>query len=231
MFGIMIALPMETRRIVAHRMRVGDTYPLSEKAILIVTGMGEAALPVIKHHAESGQFSTLISLGTAVGLSPLLSSGMVCIPDEVMFDAQTIRCHQGLQADFVSALKEDCWIVQKRLIHTDRILTSLEEKENLYQRTHALVADMESFLIGQEAFRHQLNFLAIRVVVDCMHLHMPQSLLDCCMPNVSVPQLLWTLGKQPHLFNTLIKFTKHFNRARKTIGNVAQLKLLQSNPQ
>ena len=229
MFGIMIALPREARHIVPHRIRIGDMYRLSDKAMLVVIGMGESARSTIRHHAESGQFSTLISLGSAVGLSPLLTPGMVCIPDEVVCDAQTIRCHQGLQSDFKAALGNDCLIVQKRLIHTSHVLTNLEEKESLYLKSRAVVADMESFLIGQEAFRHQLNFLAIRVVVDSLHLHIPQSLLDCCLPNVSLWKLLWIISRQPKLLLNLLTLSKHFNQAQKTFNTVTQVKLLQSN--
>ncbi len=228
MFGILVALPLEARRIVPHHMHIGESYPLSDNAMLIVTDMGASALPLIKRHAESGQFATLISLGTAVGLSPQLTTGTLCIPDEVVWDGQTIRCHQGLQTAFVSGLKKDHNIVQKRLAHTAHVLTSLEEKEQLYHKTRAGVADMESFLIGQEALRCQINFLAIRVILDSMDLHMPQSLLKCCLPTVSLPKLIGTLFRQPTLLFTLLAFAKHFSQAQKTIQRVTQLGLLQS---
>lgn len=229
MFGIMIALPKEARHIVPHRMRIGDTYHLSDKAMLVVIGMGESSRSTIRHHAKSGRFSTLISLGSAVGLSPLLRPGTVCIPDEVVCQAQTIPCHQGLQADFRAALGHDCLIVQKRLTHTSHVLTKLEEKESLYLNSKAVVADMESFLIGQEALRHELNFLAIRVVVDSLHLHIPQSLLDCCLPNVSLPKLLWIITRQPKLLLNLLTLSKHFKQAQKTFNTVTQVKFLHSN--
>lgn len=229
MFGIMMALPLEAQRIVPHRMRVGDTHPLSDNAVLIVTGIGESSLPIIRRHAESGQFSTLISMGTGVGLSPLLTPGTICIPDEVAFEAQTIRCHHGLQTEFIDALKTDCRVVQKRLIHTSHVITTLQEKEDLYQKTQAVIADMESFIIGQEAFRYQLNFLSIRVVVDSIHLHMPPALLECCLPSISFSNLMKTVCKQPHLLPTLLAFSKYFKQAQHTLKRVTEVELLQTS--
>lgn len=228
MFGILVALPEETRRIVSRRMRVGDRYSLSDDAMLIVTGMGASALPMIQYYAESGQFTTLLSLGTAVGLSPTLNAGTLCIPDEIIFDTQTIRSHQGLQTQFIAALKNDHNIVQQRLAHSSHVLTSLEEKEQLYHQTQANIADMESFLIAQEAARHQLNFLAIRVILDNMHLHMPQTLLRSCLPKVSLPQLIGNVLRQPKLLLTLWAFAKYFRQAQKTLHCVTQVPLLHS---
>lgn len=228
MFGILVALPEETRRIVSRRMQVGDQYPLSNDAMLIVTGMGASALPLIQMCAKSGQFTTLLSLGTAVGLSPTLNAGTLCIPDEIVFDAKAIRSHQGLQAQFIAALKNDHNIVRQRLAHSSHVLTSLEEKEYLYSQTRANVADMESFLIAQEAARYKINFLAIRVILDNMHLHMPQALLSHCLPKVSLPQLIGVILRQPKLLLTLRAFAKYFKQAQKTLHCVTQVPLLHS---
>lgn len=227
MFAIMVALPEEARGIVARQMRVGDTYRLSDKAELIVTGMGESAGPIIERTAKLGVFSTLVSLGTAVGLAPTLTPGTVCIPDEVVFHKQIVRCHQTLQQDFVEALKADHVINQRRLTHTSTVLTCLEEKQALYQKSSAVVADMESFLIGQEAMRYQLHFLAIRVIVDSLNVHIPQPILQCCVPSLLLPKLLWRICRQPQLLAPLLILAKHFQEAKKTLNGVAQVKILK----
>ena len=226
MFGIMVALPAEARGIVARRLRVGDTYRLSDKAMLIVTGMGASAIPIIRRTAELGVFSTLSSLGTAVGLSPTLTAGTICIPDEVVFGEQTVRCHPALQYDFVDALKAQHGIDQRCLTHTPTVLTCLQEKQALHQKSAAVVADMESFLIGQEAMRYQLQFLAIRVIVDSLHVHIPQPILQCCVPSLALSQLLWTICRQPRLLAPLLTLAKHFQQAKKVLNCVAQVDIL-----
>lgn len=228
MLGILVALPEETRRMVSQRMRIGDQYPLSEQVVLIVTGMGTSAVPVIQASAASGQFTTLLSLGTGVGLSPTIGTGTLCIPDDIVCDGQTIRCHQGLQAQFIAELKQDYTIVQQRLAHTSHVLTNLREKATLFQQTGANSADMESFLIGQAAARYQLNFLAIRVILDNMHLHMPQALLKHCFPTVSTLRLIGAVLRQPILLQTLWAFAKHFKQAQKTLHSVSQIPWLHT---
>ncbi|MCX7089972.1 MAG: hypothetical protein NTU48_00735 [Legionellales bacterium] len=227
MFAILVALPEEARGIVARRMRVGDTHRLSDKAELIVTGMGESAGPIIRRTAALGVFSTLISLGTAVGLDPTLTPGMVCIPDEVVFNEQSVRCHQTLQHDFIEALKANHVINRRRLTHTSTVLTCLQEKQALHQKSSAVVADMESFLIGQEAIRYQLQFLAVRVIVDSLHVHIPQSILQCCVPSILLPQLLWRICRQPKLLASLVILAKNFQKAKKNLSAVTQVKILK----
>lgn len=221
MFGIMVALPLEARGIVTHRMQIGDTYRLSDQALLVITGMGEAARPVIQHIAAQGQCSALISLGTAVGLSPRLAAGTICIPDEVVSDQETICCHAGLQRAFIDNLNMTHLFTQQRLIHTQTILTEFQEKQSLHQRSGAVVADMESFLIGQEAQNYQLDFLVIRVIVDSLKVGLPQPILKTCVPNIVLHQLLWVLCKRPHLLLPLLRLAKHFYQSQKIISCIA----------
>lgn len=227
MFGIMVALPVEARGIVAQRMQIGETYRLSDKALLVVTGMGEAARPVIQHIAAQGQCSALISLGTAVGISPRLAAGTICIPNEVVDDKQTICCHASLQQAFINHLKMTHLVNTRRLIHTQTILTEFQEKQSLHQRSGAVVADMESFVIGQEAQRHHLGFLAIRVIVDSLQVSIPQPILKTCVPNIVLHHLLWTLCKKPNLLLPLLTLAKHFYQAQKILSRVAKVDLLR----
>ena len=228
MFGFLVALPSEARRIVPYRMQVGNVYQITDNAMLIVTGMGEAAVPLIEQHAQSGQFTTLISMGTAVGLAPTFKSGTLCIPDEVVSGNQRIFCNPDLKNRFVAELKKNYPIAEQRLAHASHVLTSREQKKCLHLKTLAGAADMESFLIGREAQRYQLNFLVIRVVLDSMDLHMPESILNCCLPSLSLAKLIVTLFQKPKLIVTLMAFAKQYSQAQKMLHQVTQVEFLHS---
>ena len=225
MFGIMVALPAEASGIVTQRLRVGDTYRLTDHATLIVTGMGASALPVIRRTIAKGNFSTLVSLGTAVGLTAKMTAGTLCIPDEVVCADQILYCQSSLQQAFIKTLSTEHRIEQQRLTHTPVVLSDLQEKQALHQQTAAVVADMESFLIGQEAMRQDLQFLAIRVVVDSLDLHLPPAILPACVPSLVVTKLVWALCRQPKLLEPLLTLAHHFHQAKKTLRRVAKLEL------
>lgn len=225
MFGIIIAMPTEARCFSSSFREIGKIYKLSDKTLVIVSGMGKQAIEAVETLLQHGATS-LISCGSAAGLSPHLKSGTLCIPQKIInAQGETCYCDPGMQEQVLKNLDNKITVSQGNLAHAINILKTQTEKKDLYQISGAEVADMESFYIGQEAQRHQIPFIALRVIIDTFDFDMPERLTQCISieGRVSIRKILINLCKQPRLLLSLLLLGNNFHKTRKALKNISQI--------
>lgn len=225
MHGILIAMPAEARCFSSSFRSIGTIYPWGQKTLVAVSGMGELASQAAQNLIQQ-EVECLISCGTAAGLAPHIQPGTLCIPQKILSEHQEIyHCDSVLRRQIIKSLNGNITIEEGDLLHTPNILQTSNEKEALYQCSAAAASDMESFFIAQEAQKHQIPFLALRVVIDDAHFTMPRQLIQSISANgeVALKATLLSLCKHPSLLSPLITLAINFNKSRKVLKRISQM--------
>ncbi|CEG58981.1 phosphorylase family protein [Legionella fallonii] len=230
MFGILIAMPTEARCFSSSFCSIGEVYTFTPKALVAVSGMGELASQAAQTLIKKG-VTCLISCGTAVGLAPSIKPGTLCVPQKILNHSKEVYyCDNDWRQQLLTGSSNKISLDEGNLIHTPNILTTSNEKQTLHDSSGAIAADMESLFIAQEAKRHQIPFVALRVVIDDAHFTMPKQLTEAVSSNgeVAIRKILLSLGKQPKLIYPLTTLAINFNKTRKVLKTISQMKMFVS---
>lgn len=138
--------------------------------LLLKTGMGEENTAKALRLLETPARQALPGLACVVGfcgaLQPGMSSGdLVCdlqgLDAELPLAAREIAARLGLAVHF------------GRIAHSTRVLATPAEKEERGRAERASAVDMETAAVRGWAQRQGLDCLAVRVVLDALHDHLP----------------------------------------------------------
>lgn len=184
--------------------------------MLRVTGMG--AKRMVDHmldHLSEHAYDWLICAGFAGALNPKLATGDVLMPGLLRDDGQ-----QRVQVPDGDA--------QQTLLTVDHVVNSVEEKNSLFEQTHADAIDMESLAVALEAEALGLRYTIIRVISDDASSSIPEAaehwMKDDGVPKIREP-LLWAIsgwGRISKLRKLANDTTFAAERLSKTIPDVIQ---------
>jgi adenosylhomocysteine nucleosidase len=116
----------------------------------------------------------VVAAGFAGGLDDRLARGDVIMADEIM-DASG----PSLAIDFKlkgNAFQSAGNVHVGRLLTSDRVIESAQEKRTLGQSHGALAVDMESMGVAQVCSREKRRFLSIRVISDAVDRTLPRDI-------------------------------------------------------
>lgn len=229
LLGIIIAMPTEARSFSSTFKHIGTIYPLGSRAFVAVSGMGELAAEAAKALRQR-QVSCLISCGTAVGLAPDLNPGALCIPEKVVHEhGQSYDSDAFWRQQLLTHLDDRMYYREEPLAHAATILRTGNEKQLLFQQTGAIAADMESFIIAQQAQQMNVPFFAIRTIIDKAQFNMPEALMSCFSPSgeVFLSKIIIHLCRQPKMLFPLLSLARGFSQARTTLKKIAQMEFFE----
>jgi len=234
--GIVAALPAEAKCLAGWP----DIYDVldapsqippesSDKPLISVSGIGpeagsDAALRLVKYGAAA-----LISWGCAGSLSKNLQPGDLLIPQSILaengeiFYPDTVW-RKRLADRFSSSLK---WH-EDALVESNKMVSGVEEKQAMAHTFGAMAVDMESAAIGRVAKQAGIPFMVIRAVADTADEELPPCIAET-MDNkghLQMRRLFSALARQPRLWLQLIRLSRHFHAATKTLKSVSE----QSGP-
>ncbi|HWZ58413.1 MAG TPA: hypothetical protein VNW46_05495 [Gemmatimonadaceae bacterium] len=155
MIGIIAALPAEARCLSGVEARV------------VVSGVGAAAAARACATLLAGGADTLVSWGTAAGLTDAMTPGRVVV--DASFDAAAV-------ADLLVGAVEGL-AVRGTIASPATVLQTPAEKRALAAATGALVADMETAAVAAAARAAGVPWLAVRAVADAVDVGVPLSVL------------------------------------------------------
>ncbi|MBI5240852.1 MAG: phosphorylase [Elusimicrobia bacterium] len=131
---------------------------LSRPALVLRTGLGPAAASAALARLET-EPALVVSAGFAGALQPDLRCGDLVA-------CQLTPCPQAAKALETSAVGLGVVPRFGRILHSDFVLTTPEQKREAGERSGALAVDMESSAIAAWARGRGLPALAVRVVFD-----------------------------------------------------------------
>jgi len=118
----------------------------------------------------------IVSFGLAGGLSPSLRSGDIVVGSEIIGQRESNPTDDLWSAWLLSAIPT---AVYGPVAGVDQPILADISRRELWRRSGALVADMESHIVARLATAHALRFVALRVVVDAAGCNVPQVALAC----------------------------------------------------
>jgi adenosylhomocysteine nucleosidase len=134
-------------------------------------GGGMAAGAEVAARRLVGEGATaLVSFGLAGGLDPVLRPGALIVPSAVI-------AHDERHATDANLSHILGGTTPHHVLGGDAIVTSVEEKRRLWQRTGAATVDLESGAVARIAAMHNIPFAVLRAICDPAESALPPAAL------------------------------------------------------
>jgi adenosylhomocysteine nucleosidase len=163
----------KVRKYSGPRLTVVEGEHAGKLVVLTVAGAGrKAAARGAGLLLEGHRPRWLISAGFAGALSPALRRSDLVLPSEVVAPEG-----QRFPVPMLGALPPlPRTTLGVRLLTSDRIIRTAQEKAELHRRFAADVVDMETSAVAQVCHERQVPFLALRAISDEAHADLPREL-------------------------------------------------------
>lgn len=180
------------------------------------TGIGaENTRRALQAAVRAGAPRAVLHLGVAGGLAPGLRTSDVVACDRLLRDGvDPIACDAPAWLPRGAA--------RGAALTVERVVTTAAAKRALFERTGALVVEMESFWAGETARALGVPLACVRVVVDEHDESLPD--LTAALDQVGRPRtlrLLKQLVASPSTVAALPRLAQAFGRAQQALGRVA----------
>lgn len=182
--GIVCALPIEMGAFLDRCERVrkytggefvfrGGRYD-EIRIVVVQSGMGfakarRATQALIDAHTPSW----ILSAGFSGSLSPEMKVGQIVMADSIA----DLHGHE-LTVDLKMPADPENGLYVGRIVTSDELVRTVQEKENLAGRLGAIAVDMESLAVAQVCQETKTRFLAVRAISDDMSADLPPEILS-----------------------------------------------------
>jgi hopanoid-associated phosphorylase len=172
--------------------------------------------------AIAGGATSLLSFGTAAGLSPALVAGSIVIARQVKSASDSFHANVRWGSELLRLMPE---AVAGDMAGVDHPLKTAEEKIALHTSTGVLAADMESHHMARIAHRHNLPFAVLRVVLDGADCTLPPAALASTTADggINYSGLIRSLMTQPQQLPAMMRLGSHHKKAKKALLRCGQL--------
>jgi adenosylhomocysteine nucleosidase len=227
--GVVAALASEARAL-GPSMPRGGVIPLSELAVLgdgallAVSGIGPAAAAAAANALIDAGASALMTFGMAGALDPALTSGSVILPREVISgDGARYLASSSWRARVAAALSPLRAVTECNLLSRDRAIETQSHKAAAFHASGAAAVDMESAAVAEVAARHNLPFIAVRVIVDTAADTLPRAVVAASRAGrVKFVRLMAGLVLAPGEIVSLIRLAQRYRVAMRSLRAIGQ---------
>ena len=224
--GIVCALASEARHLGPA---VGQHEPplasLADGTLVAVTGMGNSAAAAGSRALITAGATALASWGMAGGLDPTLDAGAILLPTEVLGpDGQSFNTASAWRDRLSCAVAALAPVRSGRLVTRSRAIGSVADKAELFRTTGAAAVDMESAAVGEVAERHQLPFIAVRVIVDSAADVLPRAVTAAADSegHLQIWRLIGALALAPNELAPMIRLARRYRAANRSLAAIAR---------
>lgn len=173
----------------------------------------------------ASQVTTLVSWGTAAGLKDTLQSGDLILPDFINTQSgQRYNADSAWNNNIYNLLTNNSMNVhRKNLYLSDKILSTPDQKKQIFLETGCIAADMESGIIAKFASENNISFISIRTIIDELNNSIP----GCIMSNldnyghVNIYKSLPDLIRKPKQFIEIYRLYQAMQKSRSTLNTIA----------
>jgi adenosylhomocysteine nucleosidase len=203
----------------------GGDPPLSELAVLgagsllALSGIGRAAAAAAAQALVDAGVSALMTFGMAGGLDPKLQSGSVVIPREVISsDGARYPACRAWREQVAAAISALCAVSEGNLLTSTHAIETPADKAAAFRSTGAAAVDMESAAVAEIAAKHNLPFIAVRVIVDTASDMLPRAVVAASRAGrVHFARLLGGLILAPRQIASLIRLSQRYRIAMRSL--------------
>jgi adenosylhomocysteine nucleosidase len=186
---------------------------------LAVSGIGLVAAEAAACTLVEAGVSALMTFGMAGGLDPTLEAGSVVLPRELISEAGTrwlaSRSWRERVAAAVSPLHA---VTEGNLLTSVRAIDTPAGKTAAFRATGAAAVDMESAAVAEIAGKHNLPFIAVRVIVDTAADKLPRAVVNASRAGkVHIGRLVAGLVVAPGEIVALIRLAQRYRIAIRSL--------------
>jgi adenosylhomocysteine nucleosidase len=192
------------------------------RIVIIRAGAGRAnAAKATETLIDGHRPDFVLSAGFAGGLSPTLKRHDLLLLTEVTLESGesiSISPLPLVERPGMSAENEKL-MNSTKLLTTDRIVRSSQEKASLHEKTGAIAVDMETFAVAEVCRRRSVPFIAVRIIHDTAQETLPPELEKLRRPPETPLQdqrPLGSQGKRPRRLQKTRRF--HCRFGKKTLN-------------
>jgi adenosylhomocysteine nucleosidase len=184
-----------------------------------VSGIGLVAAEAAARALIEAGVSALMTFGMAGGLDPTLEAGSVVLPRELISEAGTrwlaSRSWRERVAAAVSPLRA---VTEGNLLTSVRAIDTPAGKTAAFRATGAAAVDMESAAVAEIAGKHNLPFIAVRVIVDTAADKLPRAVVNASRAGkVHIGRLVAGLVVAPGEIVALIRLAQRYRIAIRSL--------------
>jgi adenosylhomocysteine nucleosidase len=222
--GIVAALEAEARILDSAHSRPGELRTLPDGTLLAVSGVGLAPAERAARALIGAGASALASWGMAGGLDPALRAGTIFLPSHVLsVDGKQFPTARQWRERLGVALAAQHPIASGKLFTSAHMIVSIADKALAFSTTGALAVDMESAAIAAIAARHELPFIAVRVIVDTADDALPRAVVSATRSGrLRLWWLIASLARAPAEIAALLRIARRYRVATRSLLAVAR---------
>lgn len=203
----------------------GGEPPLSELALLgegsllALSGIGCVAAAAAAHALVDAGVSALMSFGMAGGLDPALKTGSVVIPCELLsMDGARYAACRVWREQVAAAVSPLCAVTEGNLLSSAHAIETPADKAAAFRNTGAAAVDMESSAVAEIAAKHNLPFIAVRVIVDTAYDVLPRAVVAASRAGrVRLARLVGGLILAPREITSLVRLAQRYRIAMRSL--------------
>jgi adenosylhomocysteine nucleosidase len=202
----------------------GGVPPLSELAVLgdgallAISGIGLVAAEAAARALVEAGASALMTFGMAGGLDPALQAGSVVLPCELISADGTRFIASRSWRERVAAAVSPLGVSEGNLLTSARAIDTPADKSAAFRQTGAAAVDMESTAVAEIAGRHNLPFIAVRVIVDTAADKLPRAVVNASRAGkVHIGRLVAGLVVAPGEIAALIRLAQRYRIALRSL--------------
>lgn len=151
--------------------------------------------------------STIVSIGFAGALDPALEPGTCLVPQSIVTDQTSSVADPDIHRKIATHLQPH--MHDAPLLHTDRLLASIDDKQQAHERSNCAACDMESGILAQLAQDLAIPFACVRVILDPATTPVPQSIANFATPDWTVADFLRSNLLHPRELPATAAILKH----------------------
>ena len=219
--ALVVATGFEAR-IVERSLARANTSAAAAPAGFEVVRVG-VACSAMEAQALAEAYSAIVSTGFAGALAAGVKSGTLVEPNHIVTaDAGNYPVDPSLQAKMLP--KDQNAVIRGPLLHTDRLLAQVSDKQQAFERSQCVACDMESGTLAMLAQHSARPFACLRVVLDPAATAIPApilSLSDQQSPSQSDPSAAAFLKanlRHPSQIPATAVFLWHTRQASKALA-------------
>jgi adenosylhomocysteine nucleosidase len=166
----------------------------------------------------------VLSVGFSGGLLPEMKVG-----DLVMANSIVDTHGNELKVDLKMADDPQNGIYVGRLVTTDEIVRTIEEKKQLAEKHAAIAVDLESLAVAQVCRETETRFMAVRVLSDDLSFDLPPEVLSVIGSTgaVRVGSALGSLWKRPGSIKDMWRLRESAHQAAERLATFLDGVLVQ----
>lgn len=181
-----------------------EQRPLGGLGVEVVAGGGDSIRLEGALEQLAASVDGIISIGIAGGLSPDMWRGQWAVATAILDEDELLATDAAWTKRLLERLPD---ATVGRLLGVDTIVAEATRKAELYKATSAIAVDMELHIAARVARRHNLPFVAARVISDAAHRTLPPAARVGMRADgtVDLPAVLRSLLKNPGQLPALIR--------------------------